>query len=102
MERTAVVSSNVETLGYDAENQVVEVEFKGGRVYHYLGVDQGAWEARVEAESIGKWVAGPLKGGHEAVAGEYEPEEVEEEAEEIEPPTDEQIRDDEAQVDGDG
>jgi hypothetical protein len=71
-------------------------------VYHYLGVDPATWDERENAESIGKWVAGPLKRGHEVVAGEFESEEEDEPEEGSDVPTDEQIRDDEAQVLGDG
>lgn len=71
--RQAVVSSNIHTLGYHPEHQVVEVEFSGGRIYHYLGVTSADWEARVEAESLGKWVARYLKQHHEAVPGPYDP-----------------------------
>lgn len=68
-----VGSSNIASIGYDGEVQVVEVEFSGGRVYHYLGVDPAAWASQHEYDSIGRWVARYLKPNHEAVVGAYEP-----------------------------
>jgi len=38
MKRQAVESSNLASVGYDVENEILEVEFKHGRVYQYFDV----------------------------------------------------------------
>ena len=38
MNRSAVASSNVSSIGYDTATQTLEVEFLNGRVYQYYGV----------------------------------------------------------------
>lgn len=55
MTRTDVVSSNVASIGYDAMQRLLEVEFKGkvadepGLVYLYSGVDQEIFDEIHEA-----------------------------------------------------
>ncbi|MDQ8183840.1 helicase HerA-like domain-containing protein [Pelagicoccus sp. SDUM812005] len=55
MERAAVTSSNVVSLGYDATTETLEVEFKNG-VYQYYNVPQPTYDQMMEAESIGKFL----------------------------------------------
>lgn len=35
MEREPVVSSNIASIGYDENNNILEVEFNNGNVYEY-------------------------------------------------------------------
>lgn len=84
MERTAVESSNVVSIGYDSEHQVMEVEFKGGRVYHYVGIDEETWEVRESYDSIGKYIASGIKPHFAFGHGEFEPEDEEEACDEWE------------------
>lgn len=35
MERTSVTSSNINSIGYDADSQTLEIEFNNGAVYEY-------------------------------------------------------------------
>jgi hypothetical protein len=65
MDRTPVKSSNVKSLGYDAESKTVEVEFASGGVYTYHNVEPKTYVELMGAESIGKAV-NQLKKGHEA------------------------------------
>ena len=62
MERQAVQSSNVASVGYDAESKVLEVEFKGGGVYRYQGVPAETWVGLVGAPSVGKYLGAHIKG----------------------------------------
>jgi len=50
MERTAVASGAIRSLGYEESSQTLEVEFRTGRVYQYAGVppETHAWLLRVE------------------------------------------------------
>ncbi|MBA7552008.1 hypothetical protein ES705_44559 [subsurface metagenome] len=62
MERLAVVSSNIESIGYDAANEVLEVEFRGGAVYQYSGVPKDVYNELMEAESVGRYLSSHIKG----------------------------------------
>lgn len=53
MERTPVASSNIASIGFDAETETLEVEFKSGLVYQYYNVPQFMHEQIVTASSVG-------------------------------------------------
>ena len=55
MEREPVTSSNVVSLGYDANTETLEVEFKNG-IYQYYNVPQTIYEQMIAADSIGKFL----------------------------------------------
>lgn len=59
--RQAVTSSNIVSIGYDAEQQRLEVEFKGGRVYEYAEVPAEKHEALMRADSVGSFFARQVK-----------------------------------------
>jgi hypothetical protein len=61
MHRLSVESSAIESIGYDARSRTLEVEYAGGRVYHYLGVPPGAYELLLRAESHGAFVNRRIK-----------------------------------------
>lgn len=59
----AVVSSNIAAAGYDAERQVLAIQFKTNKaVRHYHGVGQELATAFYLAESKGKVYAGRIRG----------------------------------------
>lgn len=62
MERTPVTSSNICSIGYDAESQVLEVEFNSGAIYQYSGVPSGEFESLMNADSKGKYLGANIKG----------------------------------------
>jgi hypothetical protein len=54
MEREAVSSSNLASVGYDADTETLEVEFaKTGKVYQYYNVPLFMYERLMAAPSIG-------------------------------------------------
>ena len=53
----SVDSSNLHEVEYDDETEVLVVTFKGGARYAYEGVKKYAYDALVEAESVGKHFA---------------------------------------------
>lgn len=55
MERTPVSSSNISSIGYDVDSQILEIEFHGGSVYSYSGVPLGEYEGIMNADSKGKY-----------------------------------------------
>lgn len=61
MERTPVSSSNISAIGYDADNQVLEVEFTNGAVYSYSDVPSGEYDGFMNADSKGKYLHANIK-----------------------------------------
>jgi hypothetical protein len=62
MDRSAVSSSNVESVGYDEDSETLEVEFKNGTLYQYFDVPQGVFNGLVNADSVGGYLAENIKG----------------------------------------
>jgi hypothetical protein len=48
-----VSSSSIDSIRYDAETRMLEVEFKGGRTYRYHSVEEGVFNAFEGAQSKG-------------------------------------------------
>jgi len=61
MNRVPVDSASVASVGYDAEEFVLEVEFQNGRVYRYLDVPAAAHRLLLQAPSIGDYVNAVIK-----------------------------------------
>lgn len=61
MNRTPVKSSNLVSVGYDASSETLEIEFKGGRIYHYFNVPMSVYVALMAASSIGSYHAENIK-----------------------------------------
>ena len=61
MDRISVKSSNISSVGYDRENQVLEVQFKNGGVFQYEGVPAKQVAELHAAESIGKYLHANIK-----------------------------------------
>lgn len=51
-----VSSSNIAAVGYDAENQMVYVQFLDGSTYAYKGVPEHEYENLRTAPSIGSYL----------------------------------------------
>jgi len=62
MERVKVISSNIISIGYDADGLVLEIEFKGGEVYQYTAVPASHHMGIMNAESHGKYLNAHIKG----------------------------------------
>lgn len=54
MKHVAVNSSSLRALGYDPDEQALEVEFSGGARYRYEHVPAEAVQALLEADSLGR------------------------------------------------
>jgi len=61
MERTPVSSSNVSSIGYDADSQTLEVEFNNGAVYQYSGVPEHEYHGIMNSDSKGKYLHSNVK-----------------------------------------
>jgi len=55
MERIAVNSSNLASVGYDAANQTLEIEFNHGGVYQYYNVSENVYSDLMSAGSVGSF-----------------------------------------------
>ena len=55
MQRQQVTSSNLAAVGYDATQQMLEVEFLSGSVYQYRGVPAGVYQGLMAAGSHGTY-----------------------------------------------
>ena len=56
MDRLPLESSAIVSAGYDAASRELEIEFRNGRVYRYLGVPQGVYDFLLRARSKGGFV----------------------------------------------
>jgi hypothetical protein len=61
MNRTAVSSSNLASVGYDAAQRILEIEFLSGSVYQYFNVPQSVYEGLMAAESHGRYFDANVK-----------------------------------------
>lgn len=55
MKRVPVESSAIASIGYDPEEETLEVEFSGGTVYRYLRVPAAVAAALYDADSRGRY-----------------------------------------------
>lgn len=61
MERQSVQSSNLASIGYDAENEILEVEFNHGGVYQYFDVPENVYEELMDADSHGVYFSAKIR-----------------------------------------
>lgn len=61
MRRQPVESSNIQDAGYDADSGVLEVTFKNGRRYRYVGVSSTLYENFMNAPSKGSFFAREIR-----------------------------------------
>lgn len=61
MDRLPVSSSNLASIGYDEAGQVLEVEFRHGGVYQYVGVSVAVFDEFMAADSLGRYLAKNIK-----------------------------------------
>ncbi|MFJ9772659.1 KTSC domain-containing protein [Kitasatospora sp. NPDC101157] len=62
MDRTAVDSSVLRSVGYDPRARVLELEFTGGPVYRYAGVPARVHRELLAAESHGRYFVRSIRG----------------------------------------
>lgn len=63
MHRQPVVSSNLDSVGYDPGSSTLEVEFKNGSIYQYHGVPQSLYSGLMAASSQGTYLNQHVKKG---------------------------------------
>ena len=62
MKREHVLSSNIESIGYDSNSQTLEIEFLNGTIYQYFDVPHHIFEELMSADSNGKFLTANIKG----------------------------------------
>lgn len=55
MTRNSVQSSNLSSVGYDSENQILEIEFKKSGIYQYYKVPLNVYNGLMTASSHGEY-----------------------------------------------
>lgn len=65
MQRQAVSSSNIASIGYDDSTQVLEVEFLNGAIYQYFNVPSVVHDALMAAPSHGVYLNTYIKGQYQ-------------------------------------
>ena len=65
MDRQSVKSSHIDSIGYDPDKQIMEVEFKDKSVYQYFEVPEHLYLGIMQAESKGKYLHQRIKGKFE-------------------------------------
>jgi len=61
MLRSRVESSTISTVGYDEDEQILEIVFTDGRVYHFLEVPPERVLSLLRAESKGRFFNAEIK-----------------------------------------
>jgi len=61
LERKAVRSTNVASVGYDPKSKVLEIQFKSGGVYQYSGVPEKRYQSLMKASAIGSYFVREIK-----------------------------------------
>lgn len=51
----SVSSSNINSIGYEAESGTLEIEFRSGGIYQYFNVPQAVFDELVNAASCGSY-----------------------------------------------
>lgn len=64
MDRIFISSTNVASIGYDAANETLEVEFKSGAIYQYFNVGSALFDALMMAPSKGQFLNVNIKNSY--------------------------------------
>jgi len=65
VERVAVESSSLLSIGYDQKARTLEIEFRSGARYRYLAVPATVFEELKKAPSKGRYFAQSIRGRYE-------------------------------------
>jgi hypothetical protein len=60
-----VSSSCAAAVGYDSNEQILQIEFHNGAVYQYSGVDEETWEDFYLSDNLGQFYNREIKGQYE-------------------------------------
>ena len=63
MNRIPVSSSNLVSIGYDAESKTLEIEFQNGSIFQYFNVPERIYSGLMSAASHGRYLNAYIKKG---------------------------------------
>lgn len=63
MNRVQVLSSNLASVGYNAQTQTLEIEFLSGTIYQYFNVPESIYSGLMSASSHGRYFDAYIKKG---------------------------------------
>jgi hypothetical protein len=55
MDREQVSSSLLRSVGYDPDQQLLEVELQDGKIYRYTDVPEQTYQGLMNADSLGRY-----------------------------------------------
>jgi hypothetical protein len=61
MQREAVESTTMRSVGYESKSKILEIEFQSGEVYQYLEVPKMVHTRLLRAESKGQYFNGEIR-----------------------------------------
>lgn len=61
-----VASTMASAIGYDSDNEVLQIEFNSGAVYQYSDIDEDTWEDLYSSNAIGKYYNQYIKGKYQS------------------------------------
>jgi len=64
MKRKPVKSSNITSVGYDADKLILEVEFNSGKIYQYSPITNEGYIEMLKADSVGKFFLQHIRGNN--------------------------------------
>ena len=67
MNRQPVDSSNLASVGYDEENEILEMEFNHGSIYQYNDVPKEEYDSLMNADSLGSYFYHNIRDDYEYV-----------------------------------
>jgi len=62
MDREYVSSSNLRSIGYDANTSTLEIEFNHGGIWQYFDFPESKWNEFKSADSFGKYFHREIRG----------------------------------------
>ncbi len=67
MLREKVTSSNLSSIGYDLDYNILEIEFNSGGIYQYIGLPQNVFEELMGAVSKGSYFQKHIRDQYKSV-----------------------------------
>ncbi len=67
IERSPVESTSLASVGYDGAGKILEIEFRSGAVYQYVGVPEKVYRELLAADSKGRYFLKNIRGSYEFV-----------------------------------
>ena len=61
MKRESVESSNLASIGYDANQEILEIEFNHGGIYQFSHVPESIYKGLINASSKGQYFDRKIK-----------------------------------------